>query len=78
MASCSHPPHPIFLEGVVLSKVTASSPHGRPLAEMSLLPGINALCTQYFISCRKRKEMLHALFSHTDGRSVTCTGLGIS
>lgn len=75
MASCSPP---MFLGGAVMSKVTALSLHGKSLAEMSVLAGINALCAQYFMSCRKRREVLHVSWSHTDGGSVTSTGLGIS
>lgn len=60
-----------------MSKVTAFSPYGKSLAEMTALPGINGFSAQYFTSCGKRREMLCASYSHTDGRTATCTGLGI-
>jgi len=78
MASYSPPLPPIFWRGAVVSEVTAFSPYGKSLGEMSVLDGINALCARCFMSCRKRGEMFHVSCSHTDGRSVTHTGVGIS
>lgn len=46
-------------------------------AEMSVLPGINGVCTQYLMNCGRRREKLHSLCSHIDSRSLTHTGLGI-
>lgn len=45
--------------------------------EMSVLPGINAVCTQYLMDCGRRREKLHLLCSHIGGRSLTYTGLGM-
>lgn len=45
-------------------------------AEMSVLPGIHAVCTQCLMDCKRRREKLHSLCSHIEGQSLTHTGLG--
>lgn len=40
------------------SNVKSHSPlSSQEFAEMSVLPGINAVCTQYLMDCRRRREV---------------------
>lgn len=77
MENWHHVRPPSFLEELVMSKVTAFSPHSKSLTDMAETENISAPYAQYFMSCGKRRKMVHTSCGRTGGTSVTCTGLGI-